>query len=104
MIITGGLNVYPREVEIVLEALPGVSHAAVVGLPSKRWGEEVTAFLVPKAGSRIEVDQVSAAASKELASYKVPKSYRVIDELPRNHMGKLLRTALVDLAGDDSAP
>ena len=104
MILTGGLNVYPREIELVLESLPGVSQAAVVGVPSRRWGEEVTAFLVPDAGARIEVDQVSAAASRELASYKRPKSYRVVEDLPRNHMGKIVRSALVELATGSGGP
>jgi malonyl-CoA/methylmalonyl-CoA synthetase len=104
MILTGGLNVYPREIELVLESLPGVSQAAVVGVPSRRWGEEVTAFLVPVAGARIEVDQVSAAASIQLAAYKRPKSYRVVDDLPRNHMGKIVRSALLELAAGVVGP
>ena len=104
MIITGGLNVYPREIELVLESLPGVSQAAVVGVPSRRWGEEVTAFLVAVPGARIEVDQVSTAASVQLAAYKRPKSYRVVDDLPRNHMGKIVRSALLELAVDVVGP
>jgi malonyl-CoA/methylmalonyl-CoA synthetase len=104
MIITGGLNVYPREIELVLESLPGVSQAAVVGVPSRRWGEEVTAFLVPVQGARIEVDQVSAAASIQLAGYKRPKSYRVVEDLPRNHMGKIIRSALLELATGAGGP
>jgi len=60
--------------------------------------------LVPAPGARIEVDQVSAAASRELAAYKRPKSYRVVDDLPRNHMGKIVRSALLELAAGAGGP
>lgn len=93
MIITGGLNVYPVEVEQVLEAQPGVRAAAVVGLPSERWGEEVTAFVV--ADGPLDTAELAAAAAAELAPYKRPKRYVLVDDLPRNHMGKVLRSRLV---------
>lgn len=104
MILTGGLNVYPREVELVLESLPGVSQAAVVGIPSKRWGEEVTAFVVPTGGARLDAEQLSLGASEQLAAYKRPKTYRMVAELPRNHMGKIVRSALRQLAGPGETP
>ena len=93
MIITGGLNVYPVEVEQVLEAQPGVRAAAVAGRPSERWGEEVTAFVV--ADGPLDTAELAAAAVAELAPYKRPKRYVLVDDLPRNHMGKVLRSRLV---------
>lgn len=93
MIITGGLNVYPVEVEQVLEAQPGVRAAAVAGCPSERWGEEVTAFVV--ADGSLDTAELAAAAAAELAPYKRPKRYVLVDDLPRNHMGKILRSRLV---------
>ena len=94
MIITGGLNVYPVEVEQVLEAQPGVRAAAVAGRPSERWGEEVTAFVV--ADGPLDTAELAAAAAAELAPYKRPKRYVLVDDLPRNHMGKVLRSRLTD--------
>ena len=95
VIITGGLNVYPREVELVLEAVPGVAEVAVVGLPSDRWGEQVTAFVVPVAGASLEPDALQARAENALAAYKRPKEYRMVTGLPRNHLGKVVRSVLV---------
>ena len=97
MIITGGLNVYPVEVEQVLEAQPGVRAAAVAGRPSERWGEEVTAFVV--ADGPLDTAELAAAAAAELAPYKRPKRYVLVDDLPRNHMGKVLRSRLSDSDG-----
>jgi malonyl-CoA/methylmalonyl-CoA synthetase len=98
IIITGGLNVYPREVELALEAVPGVADVAVVGLPSPRWGEQVTAFVVPAPGAALEAEVLRASAARVLAAYKRPKEYRVVADLPRNHMGKVMRSALVAAA------
>ena len=92
LIITGGMNVHPREVELVLEAHAGVTAAAVVGRPSDRWGEEVVAFIVPEGD--LDTDELAEAVKADLASYKRPKSYVVVDDLPRNHMGKVLRADL----------
>lgn len=97
VIITGGLNVHPVEVEQVLEAQPGVRAAAVAGLSSERWGEEVTAFVV--ADGPLDTGELAAAAAAELAPYKRPKRYIVVDDLPRNHMGKLVRSRLAGLDG-----
>ena len=96
LIITGGFNVYPREVEDVLRAVPGVVDVAVVGLPSPEWGETVTAFLV--ADGRFDRTQAEAVAARDLARFKQPRDYRVVDELPRNAMGKVLRHVLVENA------
>ncbi|SVD96979.1 uncharacterized protein METZ01_LOCUS449833, partial [marine metagenome] len=95
LIISGGLTVYPREVELVIETQPGVRAAAVVGAPSARWGEEVTAYV--EADASFDTDQLMRALRTELAAYKRPKRCIVVDALPRNHMGKILRTELPTL-------
>ena len=93
LIISGGFNVYPREVELVLEAHPGVAEVAVVGLPSESWGEEVTAFVVP-AGSPPPAEDLIAYAAERLAKFKCPRAIRFVDVLPRNAMGKVQRSLL----------
>ncbi len=93
LIISGGFNVYPREVELVLESHPGVSEVAVVGLPSERWGEEVTAFVVP-AEPRPAPEELIAYAQERLAKFKCPREVRFVAELPRNAMGKVQRSRL----------
>jgi malonyl-CoA/methylmalonyl-CoA synthetase len=97
VIISGGLNVYPREVENALEEHRAVDQAAVVGLPSERWGEEVVAFVVPREGEELDLDEVRAAARERLAPYKCPKAVFVTAELPLNALGKLQRPRLVEL-------
>lgn len=92
LIITGGFNVYPREVELVLEEHPLVHEVAVCGVPSEKWGEEVTAFVV-SSGQLVE-DDVIAFAHERLASYKCPKRVITVDSLPRNAMGKVQRSVL----------
>jgi malonyl-CoA/methylmalonyl-CoA synthetase len=92
LIITGGLNVYPREVEVVLEQHPAVAEVAVAGLPSERWGEEVTAFVVAR--SPVAEDELVAHARARLAAYKCPRAIRFVASLPRNALGKVLRTEL----------
>ena len=99
VIITGGLNVSPREVELVLERLDGVQRAAVAGVPSERWGEEVVAFVVPDTGAALEEASLIAETRTQLAAYKCPKRVLPIDELPTNAMGKLDRGRLRELAG-----
>jgi malonyl-CoA/methylmalonyl-CoA synthetase len=92
LIISGGYNVYPREIEDLLRAQPGVVDAAVVGTPSDEWGEVVTAFL--EAADGIDVGAVVAAAARELAPYKKPRIVHRVDALPRNAMGKVVRSEL----------
>ena len=92
LIITGGYNVYPREVELVLEAHPAVAEVAVVGVPSDRWGEEVTAFVV--AAGPVSPDELVAYARERLAPYKCPRQVRFVEALPRNAMGKVQRAEL----------
>jgi acyl-CoA synthetase (AMP-forming)/AMP-acid ligase II len=94
MIITGGLNVYPREVEIVLEEHPSVAEAAVAGVPHERWGEQVTAWLVVREGHGFDEAALIAYARERLAGYKCPKQVFQRAFLPRNHVGKIVRTAL----------
>ena len=94
MIITGGLNVYPREVEIALESHPSVAEAAVAGVPDERWGERVTAWVVPRDGHEFEEAALIAHARTLLAGYKCPKRVFRLAELPRNQLGKIVRSAL----------
>src|SRR5438874_5029706 len=98
LIITGGFNVYPREVELVLEAHPAVHEVAVAGVPSERWGEEVTAFVVPSGSQPLVESDLIAFAQERLASYKCPKRVVKIDTLPRNAMGKVQRSVLTSRA------
>ena len=94
MIITGGLNVYPREVEIVLEAHPSVAEAAVAGIPDDHWGEQVTAWVVLRGGCRFDEAGLIAHARTQLAAYKCPKRVFRLATLPRNQIGKIIRSAL----------
>ncbi len=93
LIISGGFNVYPREVEDVLRAHPGVADVAVVGQPSDEWGELVVAVVVPADPPVTEAALLEYAA-QELAPYKRPRRVRFVDELPRNALGKVLRHQL----------
>jgi acyl-CoA synthetase (AMP-forming)/AMP-acid ligase II len=94
MIITGGLNVYPREVEIALEGHPAVAEAAVAGVPDERWGERVTAWVVLRDGHGFDEAALIAHARTLLAGYKCPKRVFQLAELPRNQLGKIVRSAL----------
>lgn len=89
LIISGGYNVYPREIEDLLRAQPGVVDAAVVGTPSEEWGEVVTAFV--EAPEDVDVDAAVAAMADELVAYKRPRLVHRVDALPRNAMGKVVR-------------
>ena len=95
LIITGGFNVYPREVELVLEEHPAVQEVAVAGVPSEEWGEEVTAFVVASGAAPIDAVEIIAFAHERLAAYKCPKRVIRVDSLPRNAMGKVQRALLV---------
>ena len=91
MIITGGENVYPREVEEILYTRPEVLECAVVGLPDKEYGERVTAFIVAKEDRHPDPSALKAYLKTHLAGFKVPKEFIVVDELPKNPAGKLLK-------------
>jgi malonyl-CoA/methylmalonyl-CoA synthetase len=92
LIITGGHNVYPAEVEAVLARHPGVAEVAVVGVPSDEWGETVVAFVVGDPG--LDLQSLREAAAAQLASFKCPREVRLVDALPRSAMGKVLRKEL----------
>src|SRR2546426_3351791 len=92
LIISGGYNVYPREVEMVLEQHPAVVEVAVAGLPSDRWGEEVTAFVVAR--SPIHAEDLITYVRDRLATYKCPRAVHFIEAIPRNAMGKIDRSKL----------
>lgn len=96
MIITGGYNVYPREVEDALMAHSAVLECAVVGAPDEKWVEAVTAFVVLRSGRLVSEDELIEFTRERLASYKVPKSVRFIEQIPKSAVGKLLRRALRD--------
>ncbi|HEU4656914.1 MAG TPA: AMP-binding protein [Capillimicrobium sp.] len=97
LIITGGFNVYPREVEDVLRGHPAVADVAVAGLPDPEWGETVAAWIVPADGGAdvdVDVDAILAFAAERLAGYKRPRTVRLVAELPRNALGKVLKHEL----------
>jgi long-chain acyl-CoA synthetase len=96
MVITGGENVYPREVEEVLLTHPAVAECGVTGAPHPYWGEAVTAFVQVRPGMNVSEDDLLALCRDALSRYKVPKSIRFIAGLPRNSMGKILRRELRD--------
>jgi malonyl-CoA/methylmalonyl-CoA synthetase len=94
LIISGGFNVYPREVELVLETHPAVHEVAVAGVPSEAWGEEVTAFVVPSKSAKLNERELIAYARERLAAYKCPRRIVIVEKLPRNAMGKIERSKL----------
>ncbi len=96
LIITGGYNVYPKEVESEIDALPGVVESAVIGLPHRDFGEGVTAVVVAKPGANLEAAALQAELEKRLAKFKCPKRVILVDDLPRNTMGKVQKNVLRD--------
>jgi long-chain acyl-CoA synthetase len=94
MIIRGGFNVYPREIEDVLMEHPAVSLAAVIGVPHESHGEEIKAVVVKKAGSSTTEDELVAWAKERLAAYKYPRIVQFVDELPLTSTGKILKRRL----------
>lgn len=94
LVITGGLNVYPAEVEAALDALPGVAASAVIGLPHPDFGEAVVACVTPRPGAAPDEAAIRADLRERLAAFKIPKRVIVLGELPRNAMGKVQKAAL----------
>jgi malonyl-CoA/methylmalonyl-CoA synthetase len=94
LIISGGYNVYPREIELVLDAIPGVAESAVIGVPHPDFGEAVTAVVVAQKDARLDPAAVISAVKNALANYKVPKAVHFVDDLPRNAMGKVQKALL----------
>jgi malonyl-CoA/methylmalonyl-CoA synthetase len=93
------MNVYPREVELALERHPSVAEAVVAGLPHRRWGEQVTAWVVLRPGHRLDEDELIAHSRALLSVYKCPKRVFSLAAVPRNDLGKVVRTALTGTAG-----
>ena len=94
LIITGGYNVYPKEVESEIDAMQGVVESAVIGLPHKDFGEGVTAVVVGRPGARLEPAAMLHALETRLARFKLPKRLIIVTELPRNSMGKVQKNIL----------
>jgi malonyl-CoA/methylmalonyl-CoA synthetase len=94
LIISGGYNVYPKEIESYLDDLPGVAESAVIGVPHRDFGEAVTAVVVRKPGAVLDEAAIIADLKTRIASFKVPKRVHVVDELPRNAMGKVQKNEL----------
>ena len=94
VIITGGSNVYPREVEDVLHAHPDIAEAAVFGIEDDYWGEAVTAAIVPRSGANPTPEGLKSHCGESLAKPKIPKSFILVDTLPRNPAGKVVKRLL----------
>ena len=104
MIITGGENVYPREVEELLYARPEVLECAVVGLPDREYGERVMAFIVSQGDQQADPKALKAYLKEKLAGFKVPKEFICVDELPKNNAGKLLKREIKKRYGTSMQP
>jgi acyl-CoA synthetase (AMP-forming)/AMP-acid ligase II len=102
LILSGGLNVYPAEVEMTLCEVPGVRNAAVVGLPSERWGQEVVAYI--EGNPTVTTEDVLAVCKEKLAVYKHPRAIYFVEELPRNSTGKISRKLVRDAMAAVLAP
>jgi len=100
VVITGGLNVYPKEVELFIDDLPGVRESAVIGVPHPDFGEGVVAVVVAEAAADLTENQLINACKAELADFKVPKRVLFVDELPRNTMAKVQKNMLRDAYSD----
>ncbi|HBS49407.1 MAG TPA: malonyl-CoA synthase [Rhodobacteraceae bacterium] len=100
LIITGGYNVYPKEVELVLDEQPGVLESAVIGVPHPDFGEAVLGVLVARPGAALDTEAIAAALGDSLAGFKQPKALVLVDALPRNTMGKVQKAALRETYAD----
>ena len=103
LIISGGYNIYPKEIELVLDAQPGVLESAVIGVPHPDFGETVLGVLVPKPGAEPDIEAIEDAVRGALARFKHPRALIVIDELPRNTMGKVQKSTLREKYHDQFA-
>jgi len=99
LIIRGGENISPGEIEATLDEHPAIEESAVIGVPDPEWGEVIKAVIVPKPGQKPDPAELTAYVKARLASYKAPTYYAIVDELPRNPMGKVLKTELRKLHG-----
>ena len=100
MVITGGLNVYPKEIERFIDDLPEVRESAVIGVPHADFGEGVVAVVVPESIGDVSESDIIEACRKDLANFKVPKRVVFVDELPRNTMAKVQKNVLRDTYRD----
>jgi acyl-CoA synthetase (AMP-forming)/AMP-acid ligase II len=98
MVISGGVNIYPREIEDHLNTHPAILEAAVVGVPDPEWGETLRAFIVLRRGRSVSEAEVIDYCRRELADFKRPRKVTFLDELPRNPTGKILKRELRDMA------
>ena len=94
LIISGGYNVYPAEIEGYINDLPGVQESAVVGIPHADFGEVGVAVVIAKPGATLDPAQIIASLKSKLANFKIPKRCEVVDALPRNTMGKVQKNVL----------
>ena len=94
LIISGGYNIYPKEIELLIDDLPGVKESAVIGVPHPDFGEGVTAVVVRDGSAEVDEQGVMEALAGELARFKQPKRVYFVDELPRNTMGKVQKNQL----------
>ncbi len=97
MIIAGGYNIYPRDIDEVLYEHPGIQEACAVGIPDIYRGETVKVFIVPRTGKTLSEEEVITFCKKKLAAYKVPKMVEFMDELPKSTVGKVLRRQLREM-------
>jgi malonyl-CoA/methylmalonyl-CoA synthetase len=100
LIIAGGYNIYPKEVELALDAVPGVRESAVIGVPHPDLGEAVLGVIVPEGRAAPDTGAILAGLATELARFKLPRVLEVVDALPRNTMGKVQKSALRELFAD----
>ncbi|HUE61010.1 MAG TPA: hypothetical protein VMO88_15685, partial [Acidimicrobiales bacterium] len=96
MVITGGENVYPAEVESILYEHPAVAEIAVIGVPDERWGEAIAAIVALKPGESLTLDELRDFGGKSLARFKLPSHLHIVEVLPRNPAGKVLKFELRD--------
>ena len=106
LVIRGGYNVYPREIEEVLYSHPDVREVAVIGVPDERLGEEIAAVITPQPGTTVEPTVLRAWLEERLAAYKVPRIYRLVEELPKGPTGKILKRGIdrSDIASTGERP
>lgn len=99
LIITGGENVYPREIEESIYTRPEIEDCAVIGVPDEKWGERVVAYLVQRNGRTIKMEELQAFLKTRLSAFKLPKEYRLVQDLPKSPQGKILRKEVRKLHG-----
>ncbi len=96
LVKTGGENVYPQEVEVVLNQHPSIAELTVIGLPDPKWGEAVTAVVVPKPGCNVSLEEVKVFCRGKIAGYKIPQAIELVDAIPKNQTGKVVKRELRD--------